>query len=39
MSITLQEAKQSLKAADEEYCHLKVNAPMMWQDFIGDQIQ
>jgi hypothetical protein len=34
--ITLREAKQSLKAADEEYRRLKVNAPMMRQDFLRD---
>jgi hypothetical protein len=38
-SITLQEAKQSLKAADEEYRRLKVNAPMMQQDFLRDRMQ
>jgi hypothetical protein len=38
-SITLREAKRSLKAADEEYRRLKVNAPMMRQDFLRDQMQ
>lgn len=38
-SITLQEAKQSLKAEDEEYHCLKVNAPIMQQDFLQDWMQ
>jgi hypothetical protein len=37
--ITLREAKQSLKAADKEYRCLKVNAPMMQQDFLWDRMR
>jgi hypothetical protein len=37
--ITLRDTKQHLKAADEEYHCLKVNTPMMWQDFLWDQMQ
>jgi hypothetical protein len=37
--ITLREAKQSLKAADKEYHCLKVNAPMMQQDFLWDRMR
>jgi hypothetical protein len=36
ISITLREAKHSLKAADEQYCQLKLKAPMMQQDFLWD---
>jgi hypothetical protein len=38
-SITLKDAKRHLKVADEEYCLLKVNAPMMQQDFLWDRMQ
>jgi hypothetical protein len=35
-SITLREARRSLKAADEQYHQLKWNAPMMRQDFLWE---
>jgi hypothetical protein len=38
-SITLREAKRSLKAADEEYRRLKANAPMMRQEFLKGRVK
>jgi hypothetical protein len=39
MSITLREAKHSLKAEDEQYCQLKLKAPMMQQDFLRERMR
>jgi hypothetical protein len=39
MSITLREAKHSLKAADEQYRQLKLKAPMMQQDFLQERMR
>jgi hypothetical protein len=38
-SITLKEAKCSLKAADEQYRQLKLKAPMMRQEFLRERIR
>jgi hypothetical protein len=38
-SITLREAKHSLKAADEQYRQLKLKAQMMRQDFLWERMQ
>jgi hypothetical protein len=38
-SITLREAKRSLKSADEQYRQLKLKAPMMRQDFLQERMR
>jgi hypothetical protein len=37
VAVTLRDAQQSFKAADEAYQLMKPNAPMMCIDFLHDQ--